>query len=129
MSFGKNLTRFNKIKVGDQFTANLTRSILIDLDSNISNAVGTVTSTVTSRTTPGTSIGTSVGQTLSFNTEIARLNLNNHTVTFVNPNGTSHTVTVTNPRLQARMGNLQQGQRIRVRINSTFDVVDSGRAQ
>lgn len=129
VTFGRDLKRFNTVKVGDQFAAQLTRSVIIEPNSPISNAVGTVSYSVQGSTSGNQSIDKSVQQVFAFNTEILRLSTANNTITFVNPDGTARTVAVTNPRLQQRLANLQQGQRIRVRLDSRFQIVNTGPEQ
>lgn len=126
VTFGRDLKRFNAVKVGDQFTAQLTRTVIIEPNSPISNVVGTVSYSI-QKSVSGENIDKSVQQVFAFNTEILRLNTHNNTITFVNPDGTARTVTVSNPRLQQQLIKLQQGEKIRIRLDSTFQIVDTGR--
>ena len=121
--FGKNATKFDTIKVGDVFVSQLTRAVMIDANSKAAKVMGNVTATVTSKG-DGKAIDSEVEQFIAFNTTVQSINLKEHTVKFLDSAGTSHTTTVNNPELQARLANLKVGQKIRIRLDSTFRVID-----
>nr|BFD41991.1 hypothetical protein FFPRI1PSEUD_34900 [Pseudomonas sp. FFPRI_1] len=103
----------HNLKVGDKVDIQVMRSVAYVLDTNVGGAPGVSNETVTVRATPDNpNPGGEAIRRVKVTSKITQIDLNQHEVTLLPPEGKVRVLKVEDPDLQVRMKKLQVGQTV-----------------
>ena len=112
------------LKVGDQVTVEVTRSVAAYLDTDVDKGLpGSTERTGELRNAPGSSNpGGEAFRQVQVQLKITRIDLKDNEVTLENPSGQSKTLKVERPEIQAKLKDLKVGQSVIVTYTDVLEV-------
>jgi len=102
----------HNLKVGDKVDLRVTRSIDYVLDTDVNGAPAVSNDTWVNRASPDNLPGGEMYRTVKVTLKITRVDVTNHQVVLLHPDGTEQTVTVVDPKVQAHLKDFRAGQTV-----------------